>query len=81
MALKWEVNDIIKKIHYFSISFGIVLASIISYQVVKLELSSFMTLFITSIVFWGIYGVILFIMKEEMLMQFYGEIRKRYLKK
>ena len=81
VALKWEVNDIIKKIHYFSISFGIVLASIISYQVVKLELSSFMTLFITSIVFWGIYGVILFIMKEEMLMQFYGEIRKRYLKK
>lgn len=81
VALKREVNTFIKSIHYVSIIMGIVLASVVSYQIVRLKWGSFMTLLLTSIVFWGIYGSVLLITKEEMLMQFLKEIRKKYFRK
>lgn len=80
VALKQEVKSFFKSIRYLPICVGIVLASLISYQMMKININNFVMLFITSIIFWGIYGSVLIIAKEQMVIGFIKEIKQKYLK-
>lgn len=74
VALKNQVTDSLKHIHYVRIIFAIVLATIFSIWVKVLGLGSFSTLIISSIIFFGVYGVYLLICKEEMVVESWNMI-------
>ena len=68
-VLKNEVRDSFKQIHYIKIIIALVLASVLSLWVKMLNLGSFVTLVISTILFFGAYGLILLIFKEEIILE------------
>ncbi len=80
-ALRGEVRDTVREIHWFNIITGILLGIAASVWVKALGLGSFLTLAVAAVLFFGIYGGFLMIRKETMVMEIYGQamekIRKR----
>lgn len=76
------VQEAYKEIRYVPILIGLVLGSIASLPIKMLELSSFVTLLLSAIVFFGIYGVILILAKEPLVLgvrdQLLSKIRKSH---
>lgn len=68
-VLKNEVRDSFKQIHYIKIIIALVLASVLSLWVKLLNGGSFVTLVISAILFFGVYGLVLLIFKEEMILE------------
>ena len=68
-ALKNEVSDAFKQIHFIKIVIALVFASLASLWVKGLEFGNFAILVISAILFFGIYGVTLLIFKEEMILE------------
>lgn len=80
-ALKDAVTDVFKSIHYGKIFTGLVLGSAASLWVKTLGLGSFVTLLISVILFFGIYGLLLLITKEELIMEMYNQVIGKICKK
>lgn len=72
IALKDEVSDTLKKIHYVRICIGVVLGVVASIWVKMFALGNFFTLVISAILFFGVYGGLLLIMKEEIVVEIWN---------
>ena len=69
MTLKNEVHDSFKQIHFIKITIALVLASLASLWIKGLGWGDFAMLVISAILFFGVYGITLLILKEEMILE------------
>lgn len=76
-ALKNEVCDAFKQIHFIKIMIALVLGSLASLWLKRLDWGNFVTLVISAILFFGVYGVTLLIFKEEMILETLEMIKLR----
>lgn len=74
IALLGEVADTFKQIHYFRIIIAAILGSIASVWVKTLQMSFFVSLCISAILFFGTYGVFLLVKKEDLIMEIWNMI-------
>lgn len=77
-ALKNQVSEAFRAIHYGQIGVALVLATACSYWVVLLELGNFITLVITACLFFAVYGFFLLATKETLVVEIFNQlVRKR----
>ena len=81
IALSGEVADTFKQIHYFRIIVAAILGSVASVWVKALGLGSFTSLFISSVLFFGTYGLFLLIRKEDLVVEIWNTIFGKVFKK
>lgn len=81
VALRYDIIEAYKKVKYFAIILGIIIASMLSIWIKLFRLGSFITLVLTAIVFFGTYGVTLIIEKEPLVNEIVEQILKKILKK
>lgn len=74
-ALKNEVRDSFKQIHYIKIVIALVLGSMASLWVKLLSLGNFITLVVSAVLFFGAYALVLLIFKEEMVIEILGTFK------
>lgn len=74
IALKNEIKTAFSDIKYLKIILAIVLASLASFWVTALNLHVFITLVISAILFFGVYGLVLIIMKEKLVVEILTQI-------
>lgn len=77
IALKEDVKEAYVKIRYLPIVIGLAISALFSMPIKLLGLSSFFTLLLSAIVFFGIYLVVLTVAKEKLV----NEIEFQILKK
>ena len=80
-ALKDDVAETLKQIHYGRITFALILGTVASLWVKMLGLGSFLTLVISALLFFGVYGVYLLIRKEEMIVEIWNMVVGKLVKK
>ena len=73
-ALRKEVNIFFRKIHYFRISIALVLASFSSLWLKAFKCGSFLTLILSAVLFFGVYGFFLLATKEPLILEIYRQI-------
>ena len=76
-ALKNEVYDAFKQIHFIKIMIALVLGSLASLWLKGLDWGNFVTLVISAILFFGVYGVTLLIFKEEKILEILEMVKLR----
>ena len=81
IALKDDVIETLKQIHYGRITIALILVTAASLWVKMLGLGSFLTLVISAVLFFGVYGVFLLIRKEEMTVEIWNMVVGRLVKK
>ena len=81
IALKDDVTETLKQIHYGRISIALILGAIVSLWVKMLGLGSFLTLIISALLFFGVYGVYLLIRKEELVVEIWNMVAGKLYKK
>ena len=81
-ALRNEVAPSFKTVQYLKITAGIILASAASFWVVNLSLGSFVTLLISAVIFFAVYGCFLLVTGEpltrEIIITLYNDLRSRF---
>lgn len=80
-ALKDDVTTTFKQIHYGRIAFALVFGSGASLWVKMLGMGSFVTLVISVVLFFGVYGVYLLIRKEEIIVEIWNMVVGKMLRK
>ena len=80
-ALKDDVAETLKQIHYGRITFALILGTVASLWVKMLGLGSFLTLVISALLFFGVYGVYLLFRKEEMIVEIWNMVVGKLVKK
>lgn len=75
MVLKRKIKEIFSQIHYFYLILATFLAGVASLWILALDLGKFMTLLITAVCFFGVYGAVLLVLNETLVI----EIRDRFL--
>lgn len=84
---RYFVREVYRKFHIFSVILAIILGSIASYGIKfmsfspSLRINSFCILALSSIVFFGIYGIILTIRKEPMVIDLEKQMLNRVMKR
>lgn len=82
-ALRHEVNVVFREVHYFKIGIALFLGSFVSIWVKTLGYGNFLTLAISAILFFGIYGLFLLLVREplvsEILNQVMDFIKKKFI--
>ena len=81
IALRDEITDTFKQIHYFRIFMAIILGTVTSLWVKNLGLGNFLKLLISTILFFGTYGSFLLIKKEETVMEVWNMLIGKVFKK
>lgn len=81
IALKDDVTETLKQIHYGRITIALVLGTVASLWVKMLGLGSFLTLVISAVLFFGVYGVYLLVRKEEMIVEIWNMVVGKLVKK
>lgn len=80
-ALRNDVADIFRSIHYFRLITAIIFGSAVSLWVKFFKLNNFETLAITAVLFFGIYCIFLLLTKEEMVVEIFEQIMEKVLKR
>ena len=80
IALKDDVTKTLKQIHYGRIIVALTLGTVASLWVKMLGLGSFLTLSISAVLFFGMYGVYLLIRKEEMIVEIWNMVVGKLVK-
>jgi O-antigen/teichoic acid export membrane protein len=84
-ALRNEVAPSFKTVQYLKITAGIILASAASFWVVNLSLGSFVTLLISAVIFFAVYGCFLLVTGEpltrEIVITLCNDLRSRFRKR
>ena len=79
-VLRKEVNSAFTSIKYYKIVIALIIAVCASIWILWLELGSFLTLLVSAILFFVVYGAALILMKEkfvsELFLQFINKIKK-----
>jgi O-antigen/teichoic acid export membrane protein len=81
IALRNEVNEIMKTISYHKILIALVCGTVASLGALWMGLGYFLTLVVSACLFFGIYGGLLLLMKEELVTEIVGQILEMILKK
>lgn len=81
IALKEDVKEAYVKIRYLPIVIGLAISALFSMLIKLLGLSSFFTLLLSAIVFFGIYLVVLTVAKEKLVNEIEFQILEKILKK
>lgn len=81
IALKDDVTETLKQIHYGRITIALMLGTVSSLWVKMLGLGSFLTLMISTTLFFGVYGLFLLICKEEMIVEIWNMVVGKVLHK
>ncbi len=82
IAMRQEVSDVFRKIHYLRIIVAMLLGLAGSLWVLKIGLGSFLTLVISAVLFFGIYAGYLLIRREELVTEIADQLlAKVHLKK
>ena len=76
-ALKDEILNTFRQIHYIKILIALSAGSIVSLWVKILNLGYFFSLVISSLLFWGAYGLVLLILKEELFLEIFNTIKNK----
>lgn len=80
VALRSEVWPSFKAISYWKIIIGIMLGTVFSMWVLTFNLGSFVTLLITAVLFFGVYGLFLLLTKEPLAVEIFNQVIS-YVKK
>lgn len=81
IALKEDVKETYVKIRYLPIVIGLAISALFSMPIKLLGLSSFFTLLLSAIVFFGVYLVVLTVAKEKIVNEIEFQILEKILKK
>lgn len=73
-ALRKEISAIFKEIYYSRIIIALVLGSAASIWVKFLDVGNFLTLVISSILFFSMYGMVLLITKEPLILEIFDQM-------
>lgn len=73
-ALRKDISSTLKQIHYIRIIIACVLGTVVSVWVKTLGLGNFLTLAISAVLFFGIYGLFLLWRKEEMIVEIWNMV-------
>lgn len=73
-ALRNEVTTAFKQIHYFRIGFALVLGCAASLWVKMLNFENFLTLVISAVMFFGLYGLFLLLAKEPLVVEIFNQV-------
>lgn len=80
-ALKNDVASMLRSIHYFKLIVALVLGSAASLWVKSLVLGNFVSLLISAILFFGVYGVFLLVTKEKLVVEVFNQVMGKILRK
>lgn len=80
LALKDKISDTFKQIHYARILIAIFLGSVASLWVKTLGFGLFLTLAISGLLFFGVYGLFLLFRKEEMIVEIWNMVLGKVFK-
>lgn len=81
VELRDEVTDTFKQIHYSRIVVALILGSAASLWVKPLGLGNFLTLLISAVLFFGVYGLYLLVRKEAMIVEIWNTVVGKVFKK
>lgn len=80
-ALRAEISDGFHSIHYGNILIGTVIGTGCSFWIKSLGFGDFLTLFVSAVLFFGLYGLFLLIRKEPLVCEILQQVMGRFLKK
>lgn len=72
-ALRGEMKETVLSIHYHNIGIGVILGIAASFWVKACSLGNFLSLVISAILFFGIYGLFLMLRKETLVIDIYNQ--------
>ena len=75
--LRNEINEMVKGIHWGRILFATLMALVLASWVKQLEVGHFITLALSSMLFFGIYGLFLLLRKEELVVEILKQVLSR----
>ena len=78
-ALKDEILNTFRQIHYIKILIALSVGSIVSLWVKILNLECFFSLVLSSLLFFGAYGFVLLILKEELFLEIFNTIKNKII--
>lgn len=81
IALRKLVNEAYRQVHYITIMFSVLVAGSLSVLVKKIQCGNFMTLCTSVMIFFGVYFLILTILKEPLVIEAEKQVFGRYLKR
>lgn len=81
IALKNEVESAFKMVHYESLVIALLMSSLLSILIKQLHLRSFVMLCISAMVFFGVYFIILTVMKEPLVIDIEKQLLNKIFKK
>lgn len=76
-ALRNEIREDLLKIHYLNILAGVLLGIAASVWIKTLELGNFLSLMISAILFFGVYGGYLLLRKENMVTEIMNQVKEK----
>ena len=79
--IRGEVKEAFKSIHYIKIVIAICLGSAASLWVALMGLGNFATLLVSAILFFGVYGIVLLLTKEALVLEILTQVTGKFLKK
>ncbi len=68
-----EAVKALKQIHYFKIAIALILGSAASIGIKTMEFGNFLTLLISAVVFFGIYGLFLLLAREPLVLELFNQ--------
>jgi O-antigen/teichoic acid export membrane protein len=80
-ALRNEVTSAFKEIHYSKIVIALVLGTVASLWIKTLNFGNFLTLAVSAVLFFGIYGLFLLLTKEPLVVEIFNQIVGGFKKK
>ncbi len=75
LSLRHEIVNMFKQIHYIRIINAIVIALVASFWVKKIPFGNFIILVVSSLLFFGVYGLFLLYRKEEVVVECWNTFR------
>ena len=78
-TLKNEIFETFRQIHYIKILIALFSGSFVSLWVKMWNMGYFSSLVISSVLFWGAYGVVLLVLKEEMFLEVFNIIKNKII--
>ena len=75
--LRNEINEMVKGIHWGRILIATLMALVLASWVKRLEVGHFITLALSSMLFFGIYGLFLLLRKEELVVEILKQVLSR----
>lgn len=81
IILRNIVSSMFNRINYKKIIVATVVGAVFSLLILRLQLNNFLTLLISSIVFFGSYSLIIIILKEDLAVELLDEIAKKVRRK